>query len=117
MRSTASPAVFRKSAGFVVLVFIPFDNIGLSFHKVCYQNMYGIMPLQQHGASYPYASINKQGNTAVKDYWMAVGLMLAGSKANGWSQNANGYDSPKSDSDRPNARYDRSSLRLLVWLK
>ena len=79
--------------------------------------MYRIMPFQQHGGSYPYASINKQGNTAVKDYCMAVGVMLAGSKANGWSQNANGYDSPKSDSDWPNARYDRSTPHLLVWLK
>ena len=44
--------------------------------------MYGIMPFQQHGGSYRYASINKQaGNTAVKDYCMAVGVMLAGSKA------------------------------------
>ena len=69
--------------------------------------MYGIMPFQQHGGSYRYASINKQaGNTAVKDYCMAVGVMLAGSKASRWS-----------DSDWPNARYDRSTPYLLVWLK
>ena len=53
--------------------------------------MYEIKLFQQHGGSYPYASINKQGNTAVKNYRMAVGMMLAGSKANGWSQTANGY--------------------------
>ena len=62
------------------------------------------MPFQQHGGSYRYASINKQaGNTAVKDYCMAVGVMLAGSKASRWS-----------DSDWPNARYDRSTPHLLV---
>ena len=60
--------------------------------------MYGIMPLQQYGGSYPYTSSNKQGHTAVNDYCMAVGVMLAGAKANGWSQNANGYDCPKNNS-------------------
>ena len=75
------------------------------------------MPLQQHGGSYPYASVNRQGNTGVNDYCMAVGVMSAGSSADGWSQNANGFDSPGSDSDWPNNRYNHQSPRVLVWLK
>ena len=43
--------------------------------------MYGIMPLQQYDGSYPYTSSNKQAHTAVNDYCMAVGVMLAGAKA------------------------------------
>ncbi|KAL9989404.1 hypothetical protein ACROYT_G003951 [Oculina patagonica] len=74
--------------------------------KVCYQNKYGIMPLQQHGGSYPYASFNQQGNTEVNDYCMAVGVQSGGSSADGWSQNNNGYDSPSSDSDWPNRQYN-----------
>ena len=85
--------------------------------QVCYQNKYGIMPLQQHGDSYPYTSYNRQGNTKVNDYCMAVGVLAKGSNENGWSQNANGYDSPQSDSDWPNARYNHQSPHLLVWLK
>ena len=33
---------------------------------------------------------------------MSVGVMTKGSTAHGWSQNGNGYDSPRSDSDWPN---------------
>lgn len=73
------------------------------------------MPLQQHGGSYPYASFNRQGNTEVNDYCMAVGV--TGSGADGWSQNGNGFDSPSSDSDWPNSQYNHRSPRVLVWLK
>ena len=79
--------------------------------------MYGIMPLQQYGGSYPYTSSNKQGHTAVNDYCMAVGVMLAGAKANGWSQNANGYDCPKNNSDWSNAQYSHQSPDVLLWLR
>ena len=85
--------------------------------QVCYQNKYGIMPLQQHGGSYPYTSFNSQGNTKVQDYCMSVGVLAKGSSANGWSQNANSYDSPQSDSDWPNTQYNHQSPHLLVWLK
>lgn len=75
------------------------------------------MPYQQHGGSYPYASVNNQGNTRVNDYCMAVGVMRPGSTADGWSQNANGFDSPSSDSDWPNQQYSHQSPFVLVWLK
>lgn len=75
------------------------------------------MPLRQHGGSYPYASFNDKGNTKVTDYFMAVGVMLRGSTADGWSQDANGFDSPKSDSDWPNGQYNHQSPCVLVWLK
>jgi len=85
--------------------------------KICYQNKYGIMPYQRHGGSYPYASFNNKGNTKVNDYCMAVGVMRRGSIADGWSQDANGFDSPSSDSDWPNQQYNHQSPFLLVWLK
>ena len=66
----------------------------ISFPQDCFQNKYGIMPLRQHGGSYPYASFNSQGNTKVNDYCMAVGVMLRGSTADGWYQNANGSTVP-----------------------
>lgn len=75
------------------------------------------MPHPLVGGSYPYASYNKHGNTAVNDYCMAVGVMLKGSTANGWNQNGNGYDSPQSDSDWPNTVYNHQQPYLLVWLK
>ena len=75
------------------------------------------MPYQQHGGSYPYASVSNQGNTKVNDYCMAVGVMRPGSAADGWSQNANGFDSPSSDSDWPNQQYSHQSPFVLVWLK
>lgn len=75
------------------------------------------MPLRYHGGSYPYASYNPQGNTIVKDYCMAVGVLRAGSKADGWTQSANGYDSPNSSSDWPNRSYNHQSPFVLVWLK
>ena len=76
-----------------------------------------MMPLTQHGGSYPYTSHNKQGNTETGDYCMAVGVQSAGTSADGWTQNANGYDSPSSDSDWPNRSYNHQSPRVLVWLK
>ena len=75
------------------------------------------MPLGGHGGSYPYASYNTAGNTATNDYCMAVGVLAKGSTAHGWSQNANGYDSPSSDSDWPNKVYNHQSPHLTVWLK
>ena len=60
---------------------------------------------------------DKQEHTAVNDYCMAVGVMLAGSKANGWSQNANGYDCPKNNNDWSNAQYSHQSPDVLLWLR
>ena len=40
----------------------------------CYQNRYGIMPLQPHGGSYPGAWYNPNGNTGGRDTCMAVGV-------------------------------------------
>ena len=78
--------------------------------------MYGIMPLQQYGGSYPYTSSNKQRHTAVNDYCMAVGVMLAGSKANGWSQNANGTTVQRITMIGL-AHNSHQSPHVLVWLK
>ena len=74
------------------------------------------MPLQQHGGSYPSATFNTNGNTEVNDLCMSVGVLTSGA-AHGWSQNANGYDSPQSDSDWPNRAYNHRRPRLSVWLK
>lgn len=84
--------------------------------RTCYQNKYGIMNLQVHGGSYPYASFNKKGNTLVRDTCMAVGVMSSGS-AFGFTQNNNGYDTPTSNSDWPNARYNHKSPFVSVWLR
>ena len=75
------------------------------------------MPLSAHGGSYPYASYNPQGNTKVKDYCMAIGVMLKGATVHGWSQNGNGYDSPKNNGDWPNDNYNHQALYITVWLK
>jgi hypothetical protein len=75
------------------------------------------MPHPKHGGSYPSAARNTAGNTRVKDYCMAVGVQKTGTTADGWTQNANGYDSPRSDSDWPNSQYNHVSPYLTVWLK
>ncbi|CAB3991343.1 Hypothetical predicted protein [Paramuricea clavata] len=85
--------------------------------QVCYQNKYGIMPLPQHGGSYPSATYNTAGNTRTKDYCMAVGVQKRGTTADGWTQNGNGYDSARSDSDWPNSQYNYVSPYITVWLK
>ena len=79
--------------------------------------MYGIMPLQQYGGSYPYKSSNKQGHTAVNDYCMAVGVMLAGSQSKRMESERQRYDCPKNNNDWPNAQYGHQSPHVLVWLK
>ncbi|XP_068733894.1 uncharacterized protein [Montipora capricornis] len=85
--------------------------------KTCFQNKFGIMPFSAHGGSYPYASYDAAGNVATNDNCMAVGLMLKGATAHGWSQNVNGYDSPSSDSDWPNKSYSHQSPYVVIWLK
>ncbi len=75
------------------------------------------MPLAQHGGSYPSATYNTLGNTKTNDYCMAVGVQKKGKSADGWSQNANGYDSPQSKSDWPNSQYNHQSPYVTVWLK
>ncbi|CAB4038787.1 Hypothetical predicted protein [Paramuricea clavata] len=85
--------------------------------KVCYQNKYGIMPLQKHGGSYPSVSIDKTGGTATNDYCMAVGVQKKGTSADSWGQNGNGFDSPLSNSDWPGKSVNHESPSLTVWLK
>ena len=75
------------------------------------------MPLPQHGGSYPSATYNTAGNTNTNDYCMAVGVQKTGTTVHGWTQNANGYDSPRSDSDWPNRQYNHVSPYVTVWLK
>ena len=75
------------------------------------------MPAGSHGGSYPYASHTTAGNTASNDYCMAVGVTSKGSTVHGWSQSADGFDSPSSDSDWPNKAIDHQSPYLAVWLK
>ena len=75
------------------------------------------MPIGGHGGSYPYASYNTRGNTAVNDYCMGVGVMMKGAKVHGWVQNANGYDSAKNNADWPNASYNHQTPYVTVWLK
>ena len=87
------------------------------FLQICYQNEFGILPNSAHGGSYPYASYHAAGGIYNNDYCMSVGVMAKGFTAHGWSQNANGYDSPSSDSDWPNKAYNHQSPHLTIWLK
>ena len=75
------------------------------------------MPYSGHGGSYPSATLNTAGYTNVNDYCMAIGVQKKGKSADGWSQNANGYDSPQSKSDWPNSKYNHQSPYVTVWLK
>src|SRR5205823_2267736 len=83
----------------------------------CYQNMYGVMPYSQHGGSYPAAAQNATGNTGGGDLCLAVGTMMQGNNADGFSQNCNGFDAPSSDGDWPNASICNSGPVLEVWLR
>ncbi|XP_066272316.1 uncharacterized protein [Branchiostoma lanceolatum] len=85
--------------------------------KVCYQNRYGIMPLPQHGGSYPSVTTNTAGNTSVRDICMAIGVQRSGTNAHGWSQNGNGYDSARNDDDWPNSSYNHQAPFVTVWLQ
>lgn len=82
----------------------------------CYHNIYGIMPLQQHGGSYPGAFYNTAGNTTPGDWCMAVGVQLGSTSVDGFSQNGNGYDGPASETDWSNANYTSTPF-LTVWLR
>lgn len=75
------------------------------------------MPYRNHGGSYPFASVDKNGNTAKNDYCMAVGVQKKGTSGDGWSQNGNGFDSPQSNSDWPGGSVSHESPSLTVWLK
>jgi len=81
----------------------------------CHQNIYGIMPLAQHGGSYPAASFNAAGNTNHSDLCMATGVLNSGT-ANGFTTNGNGFDAPTSPTDWPNAAYNVTAL-ISVWLR
>lgn len=82
----------------------------------CFQNRYGIMPLNSHGGSYPGAWFNTAGNTIPNDWCMAVGTQAKGVVADGWTQNGNGFDAPMSATDWPNAVYDQP-VSVQVWLR
>jgi hypothetical protein len=80
----------------------------------CFDNRYGIMPLLQHGGSYPAANFNTAGNTTAPDLCMAV--ETARGAANGFTQNGNGSDTPNSDLGWPNSTIN-SGGRVSVWLR
>ena len=82
----------------------------------CYQSVYGVMPLQQHGGSYPAATYNIAGNTSVSDWCMAVGVQTQGTSAHGFSQNRNGYDAPFNETSWPNNTYTATPW-ISVWLR
>jgi len=82
----------------------------------CYQNVYGIMPWDLHGGSYPSAPRNEAGNTSPDDWCMAVGVMLEDTNANGFGQNNNGWDAPSAESTWPNGDYSSPPI-VSVWLR
>ena len=82
----------------------------------CFQNVYGIMPFDMHGGSYPYAAKNTAGNTSGSDSCMAVGTLLAGATADGFTQNGNGFDAPSDDATWPNTAYNVVP-HVAVWLR
>jgi hypothetical protein len=82
----------------------------------CFQNMYGVLNLDVHGGSYPYAARNTAGNTSGGDLCMAVGTQLEGNSADGFAMNGNGFDAPASDATWPNNNFDVVP-HLAVWLR
>jgi len=50
------------------------DDDGLGTED-CYTNPYGIMPLEQHGGSYPGSFYNTAGNTITGDHCMSIAVM------------------------------------------
>jgi hypothetical protein len=82
----------------------------------CFQNVYGILNLDVHGGSYPYAARNTAGNTSANDLCMAVGAQLEGSVADGFAMNGNGFDAPLDDAGWPNTSYDVAP-HVAVWLR
>jgi hypothetical protein len=83
----------------------------------CFQNTYGINPLQLHGGSFPSATQNAQGNTNPCDLCMSVGVLPQGQSADGFDQNGNGYDQPTNDSDWPNQNINATPPFVAVWLR
>lgn len=79
----------------------------------CYQSVYGIMPLNVHGGSYPAATMNTAGNTTGGDWCLAVGVLNG--TANGFSQNGNGFDAP-ADGNFPNPSLNLTP-RVTVWVR
>lgn len=82
----------------------------------CYQNIYGIMPLNVHGGSYPYVGATTTGGTNSGDWCMAVGVQPSGT-VDGFTQNGNGWDAPVSDTDWPNGSYTSTTPFVSVWLR
>jgi hypothetical protein len=82
----------------------------------CYQNVYGIMPWDLHGGSYPSAPRNEAGNTSPGDWCMAIGVMIEGTTAHGFGQNDNGWDAPSTESTWPNGDYNTPPV-ISVWLR
>ena len=82
----------------------------------CYQNVYGIMPFDMHGGSYPAASKNTTGNTSGNDSCLAIGTQISGVTADGFTQNGNGFDAPSDDATWPNTAYNVAP-HVGVWLR
>ena len=82
----------------------------------CYQNVYGIMPLTEHGGSYPAAAETAAGNTNSNDLCFAVGTMPATASIDGFTQNGNGYDAPATEATWPNAAFNVTP-HISVWLR
>jgi hypothetical protein len=82
----------------------------------CYQNIYGINPLMEHGGSYPAVTASDNGTTSGGDWCMTVGVLSSGQYADGFNQNGNGYDAPKDEADWPNANLGQGPW-VNVWLR
>lgn len=107
--SEGSAAIQASGTGVV-------EVIGSSGSGNCYQNNAGIMPQETHGGSYPYASMNPDGNTGGSDWCMAVGVMQTDNAADGFTQNGNGFDAPTSEVDWPGGSL-QSEPRVSIWLR
>ena len=84
--------------------------------KTCYQNMYGLNSNSQHGASYPAATRQVNGDVGGNDQCMSVGVVKQGQNVNGWYQNGNGRDCPRDDAVWPNTAL-KNNCFLAVWIK
>ena len=82
----------------------------------CYQNIYGLMPRQDHGASYPSTTYSGGGYAKGNDLCFSVMVMKIGTSYNGWSHNGNGRDCPRSNTDWPNTNHGGNCF-LAVWIK
>lgn len=112
-------ALWSHAAGYTAINAAADVQITVTGHSgsgTCWSNPTGMMPLREHGGSYPGAFYNAAGNTTGSDWCMAVGVQLTGTTVDGFTQNGNGFDAPSNDTGWPNGSINIDP-RVSVWLR